>query len=185
MLTESASVNVGKRISCVLGKLWRPSRHAAHNDANRRHLHSRQTSLGLVRRGNVRQYRRWRLPDSHIRYRPHSRSWPEHKSHKWMLTKQFGCRSQSLRFGQTVATNGHSPRRGWQDDQGELVRYNLAFINHFLCGVENGRVLGYDNSHGFHHRDCKGSVTSFTYLGHDVLLDRFLAEAADLRKDKA
>jgi hypothetical protein len=84
-----------------------------------------------------------------------------------------------------------SPRTGilreevWQDDQGELVRYNLAFINHFLCGVENGRVLGYDNSHGFHHRDCKGSVTSFTYLGHDVLLDRFLAEAADLRKDKA
>ena len=61
----------------------------------------------------------------------------------------------------------------WQDDQGEVVRYNLAFINHFLCGADNGRVLGYDNSHGFHHRHCKGSVTSFTYQDYDVLLDRF------------
>ncbi len=73
----------------------------------------------------------------------------------------------------------------WQDDRGEVIHYNLAFINHLLCGVDNGRVLGYDNSHGFHHRHCKGSVTSFEYKGYDVLLDTFLAEVASLRKEKA
>ena len=73
----------------------------------------------------------------------------------------------------------------WQDDQGEVVQYNLAFINHVFCGVDNGRVLGYDDGHGFHHRHCKGSVTSFTYQSYDALLDRFLAAVADLRKEKA
>ena len=40
----------------------------------------------------------------------------------------------------------------WQDFRGAVAKYNLAFINHALCAEDNGRVLGYDNSHGDHHR---------------------------------
>jgi hypothetical protein len=40
----------------------------------------------------------------------------------------------------------------WQDAAGEVSRYNLAFINHFMMREDNGRVLGYDNGHGYHHR---------------------------------
>jgi len=36
----------------------------------------------------------------------------------------------------------------WQDADGEIARYNLAFVNHFLMSTDNRRVLGYDNSHG-------------------------------------
>ena len=38
----------------------------------------------------------------------------------------------------------------WQDSEGKVVKYNLAFINHRLCAKDNGRVLGYDNNHGGH-----------------------------------
>jgi hypothetical protein len=35
------------------------------------------------------------------------------------------------------------------DAQGQVTRYNLAYINHALHGGDNGRVVGYDNQHGF------------------------------------
>jgi hypothetical protein len=41
------------------------------------------------------------------------------------------------------------PRRGatlkeevWQSEGGEVMKYNLAYINPRLCGLDNGRVLG-------------------------------------------
>ena len=48
----------------------------------------------------------------------------------------------------------------WVDATGIVVRYNLAFINHFMTSKDNGRVLGYDNAHGTHHR----IVATFTGL---------------------
>jgi hypothetical protein len=73
----------------------------------------------------------------------------------------------------------------WQGAAGEVVRYNLAFICHMLCSEDNGRVLGYDNQHGHHHRHFKGSVRPFQYIGYDRLLDKFLAEVEVLRKEKS
>lgn len=49
-------------------------------------------------------------------------------------------------------------REVWQDATRKVVRYNLAFINHFMHGGDNGRVLGYDIAHGFHHRHFMGKV---------------------------
>jgi hypothetical protein len=71
----------------------------------------------------------------------------------------------------------------WQSTSGEVVRYNLAFICHQLCGTDNGRVLGYDNQHGSHHRHFMGQVRPFQYSEYDVLLARFLEEVEVLRKE--
>jgi len=70
----------------------------------------------------------------------------------------------------------------WQDDSGEVVRYNLAFINHFMSSKDNGRVLGYDNQHGYHHRHYMGQTSLVRYQGYDELIDRFLVELDKLRK---
>jgi hypothetical protein len=72
----------------------------------------------------------------------------------------------------------------WQSDSGEVVRYNLAFICHQLCASDNGRVLGYDNRHGDHHRHFMGQAELVQYPGYDVLLARFLAEVEVMRKEK-
>ena len=72
----------------------------------------------------------------------------------------------------------------WQDERGEIVRYNLAFIHHALCRVDNGRVLGYDNRHGSHHRHFKGEVGTFSFQTYDLLLETFLAEVEMLRKEE-
>jgi hypothetical protein len=70
----------------------------------------------------------------------------------------------------------------WQNESGEVIRYNLAFINHFITAKDNGRVLGYDNSHGYHHRHYMGHTTLFEYRRYDDLVDRFLTELDRLRK---
>lgn len=72
----------------------------------------------------------------------------------------------------------------WQDDPGRVVRYNLAFIHHLLCASDNGRVLGYDNAHGTHHRHACGSVEPFVYVSYELLLRRFLDEVSELRKER-
>ena len=71
----------------------------------------------------------------------------------------------------------------WQNESGEVVRYNLAFVCHQLCTVDSGRVLGYDNQHDHHHRHFMGHAEPFQYAGYDVLMDRFLAEVEVLRKE--
>jgi hypothetical protein len=72
----------------------------------------------------------------------------------------------------------------WQDATGEVARYNLAFINHFLTQKDNGRVLGYDNQHGHHHRHFKGIVEPFVFVSYDNTLDRFRDEVIVLRTEK-
>lgn len=70
----------------------------------------------------------------------------------------------------------------WQDLNGSVAKYNLAFINHFMCSVDHGRVLGYDNKHGKHHRHFMGKETAFSFESYEKLLRRFLAEVKNLRK---
>jgi len=56
--------------------------------------------------------------------------------------------------------NGILRREVWVDEEGHVVRYNLAYINHALYAGDHGRVLGYDNAHGHHHRHYFGMVES-------------------------
>ena len=69
----------------------------------------------------------------------------------------------------------------WQDSRRTVVKYNLAFINHALCAEDNGRVLGYDNSHGHHHRHYAGTEERFSFVSYEKLLQRFLNEVRELR----
>ena len=65
---------------------------------------------------------------------------------------------------------------------GAVVRYNLAFINHHLFAGDNGRVLGYDTSHGYAHRHYAGTTEAIGAMDYDDVFDRFLVEVAELRK---
>ena len=72
----------------------------------------------------------------------------------------------------------------WQTEYGEVVRYSLAYINHRICGVDNGRVLGYDNSHEYHHRHFMGTVEPVEFDNYQALHDRFEAEVIELWKEE-
>ena len=72
----------------------------------------------------------------------------------------------------------------WVDANGSVKRFNLAFINHFLCKVDHGRVLGYDNSHGHPHRHFKGRSEPVTIDSYAEIRENFIAEAAILRWEK-
>ena len=79
------------------------------------------------------------------------------------------------------------PRRGsrlreevWQTQDGEVAKYNLAYINHFVCQVDHGRVLGYDNSHDYHHRHLMGSVEAIEFKDYESLVARFRQEVHEL-----
>jgi hypothetical protein len=67
----------------------------------------------------------------------------------------------------------------WYED-GKVVSYNLAYINLKLFSRDNGRVLGYDNSHGYHHRHFLGKVEAFEYTSYEALARHFLEEVHEL-----
>jgi hypothetical protein len=48
----------------------------------------------------------------------------------------------------------------WEDGDGRVVRYNLAFINFHLFARDNWRVLRYGTAHWQPHRHFAGSVKS-------------------------
>ncbi len=57
-----------------------------------------------------------------------------------------------------------------------VTRYNIAYINPALCHRDNGRVLGYDNAHGYHHRHHMGSVTPYAFESYEATVERFQQE---------
>ncbi|MGC1871224.1 MAG: hypothetical protein WA700_09725 [Acidobacteriaceae bacterium] len=71
----------------------------------------------------------------------------------------------------------------WQDLTGKIVRYNLAFISHFICQKDNGRVLGYDSAHGYHHRHLMGRVEKFRFASYAELADMFFQEVTEICKE--
>lgn len=72
----------------------------------------------------------------------------------------------------------------WQDFRGANVEYNLSFVNLWLYGKDNGRVLGYDNNHGRHHRHFAGKQETVVFLSYERLSKCFLDEVRELRRRK-
>jgi hypothetical protein len=64
-----------------------------------------------------------------------------------------------------------------------VTRYNLAYINHDLHQGDNGRVVGYDNAHGFHHRHYFGRVEAVEFVSFDDIEDRFVRDWTALRRE--
>jgi hypothetical protein len=80
--------------------------------------------------------------------------------------------------------NGILRREVWKDDNGRIVRYNLAYINHKIFQNDNGRVVGYDNAHGSHHRHYLGIVESIEFISFENIEERFQADWIKFRGKK-
>jgi len=65
-------------------------------------------------------------------------------------------------------------------DGDEVIKYSLAYINHLVMGTDNGRVLGYDNGHGYHHRHFMGEVETFEFTTFEEVVERFEGEVQAL-----
>jgi hypothetical protein len=57
-----------------------------------------------------------------------------------------------------------------------VTRYNLAYINHAVYRGDNGRVLGFDNAHNYHHRHYMGEVAAVEFVSYEATLARFQSE---------
>ena len=57
-----------------------------------------------------------------------------------------------------------------------VTRYAVTYINHAISQAYNGRVLGFDNAHGFHHRHYMGSIEPAEYVNYEATLERFQRE---------
>jgi CHASE1-domain containing sensor protein len=68
----------------------------------------------------------------------------------------------------------------WQSQEGQVVKYSLAYVNPTVCGTDNGRVLGYDNSHDQHHRHFMGKQAPFEFTGYEALATQFYSEVREL-----
>jgi hypothetical protein len=75
-------------------------------------------------------------------------------------------------------------REIWVDDHDRVVRYNLAFINHHLFQGDNGRVVGYDNAHGYHHRHYFGTVETVAFESFQQMEGLLETEWLALRRRK-
>ena len=80
--------------------------------------------------------------------------------------------------------NGLLRREVWVDKDGRITRYNLAYINHDVSQADNGRVIGYDNAHGFHHRHYFGLVEAVEFVSFEDVEQRFERDWIALRGDK-
>jgi hypothetical protein len=90
-------------------------------------------------------------------------------------TKSRGKREK--RIDQTLHLSGR--RRGavlkeevWYEG-GRVVKYSLAYIDARICAADNGRVLGYDNTHEHHHRHFMGQIEKIEFHGYEELVGRF------------
>jgi hypothetical protein len=59
---------------------------------------------------------------------------------------------------------------------GKLRRYALAYINGRIFSKDNGRVLGYDNDHGYPHRHYMGEITPEPDLTWEQIREKFEKE---------
>lgn len=78
--------------------------------------------------------------------------------------------------------NGQLRREIWVDQNGRVTRYNLAYINHQLHHGDNGRVVGYDNQHGYHHRHYFGKVEPITFISFENIEEQFEQDWLTLRQ---
>jgi hypothetical protein len=72
--------------------------------------------------------------------------------------------------------NGTLRRQIWVDSEGKVTRYRLAYINHHLFTGDNGRILGYDNAHGYHHKHYMGKIEPTTFKNFSELEEQFQKE---------
>lgn len=65
---------------------------------------------------------------------------------------------------------------------GKLWRYSIAYVNPMIFAGDNGRVLGYDNAHGYPHRHFKGEITGEPALSWNQISEKFDREWREIAK---
>lgn len=63
-----------------------------------------------------------------------------------------------------------------QDESGRVLEYSFAYINHKICSKDNGRVIGYDNAHGQHHRHVMGVYELVDFISFEDTQEKFERE---------
>jgi hypothetical protein len=58
----------------------------------------------------------------------------------------------------------------------KVIHYSVAYINAAIYSGDNGRVLGYDNSHGYSHKHYFGKITPDKFTSYEDLYDKFEME---------
>jgi hypothetical protein len=72
---------------------------------------------------------------------------------------------------------------GYQEHGKAIVtRYNLAYINHAIHRGDNGRILGFDNAHGYHHRHFMGKVEAVEFESFETTQEQFQQEWLEIVK---
>src|SRR3990167_11123699 len=72
--------------------------------------------------------------------------------------------------------NGVLKRRIWVDEDDKVTRYSMAYINHHIYSGDNGRVLGHDNAHNYHHRHHMGKTEPVDFKNLEDIEIRFQQE---------
>ena len=58
--------------------------------------------------------------------------------------------------------------------QNQIVKYNMAYINKKQYQGDNGRVIGYDNTHNYHHKHYLGDIYEVDdFVSYEELVERF------------
>ncbi|MGY1490347.1 hypothetical protein ACW4YW_13110 [Methylobacillus pratensis] len=65
-----------------------------------------------------------------------------------------------------------------------VCRYNIAYINHTIYSRDNGRVLGFDNAHDYHHRHYMGQIEPVEFVSYETTVARFQQEWLEIVKSK-
>jgi hypothetical protein len=59
---------------------------------------------------------------------------------------------------------------------------DLAYVNHAVHQGDNGRVLGLNNAHDYHHRHFMGKVQTVEFVSYEATLERFQREWTEIVK---
>ena len=71
----------------------------------------------------------------------------------------------------------------WENEKGKIVKYSMAYINHLIFFNDNGRVIGYDNTHDFHHKHYFGEISEVSdFIRYQKLVERFEKEIKEFIK---
>lgn len=71
----------------------------------------------------------------------------------------------------------------WINSKQEMVKYSIAYINPKIFAGDNGRVLGYDNAHNYHHKHYYGNISPVDdFLSYQEIVERFKRELQEFIK---
>lgn len=92
--------------------------------------------------------------------------------------KQFFLKVVDERYTLPKSKGGGTIKiEAWENSEGLVVKYNITYINYQVYQKDNGRVLGYDNAHNYHHKHFFGEISPVEdFTSYEDLLQRFEEE---------